>query len=930
MAVRFTILGPVRAWRGDTELDLGGRQQRLVLALLLARAGTVVGLSELVDLVWEDDPPASAVNVVHRYIGTLRRLIEPDLPVRAVGDHLIRHAAGYQLRVSADDLDLLRFRRLVARARSAPDPAAAVPVWTEALALWDGPCAAGLEPVVRTHPTFVAIEAERSQALRDAADAALRAGQVRAVIPVLRQAVGWFPLDEPLQARLVTALAADGRQAEAVDAYQEVRARLAGELGIEPGPELAEAYDRLLHRNDEPAQPAAAPAPIGVDAPPVPVQLPPDHPFFSGRDDVLARAEGLIEASRRRGRAAVVLAVDGMPGVGKTTLAVHLGHRVAGAYPDGQLFADLRGFAAQGAVMSPDEALRGFLGSLGVPPESLPGELHALAGLYRSMLSGRRVLVVLDNARDYEQVRHLLPADAGSLAIVTSRIRMTSLITAGGAHPVPLGLPAREELRASLVSRLGARRVAAEPAAVDEIIDRCGRLPLAFAVVTARAVILPDTPLSGIAGELAAAGAGLDGFGPDAGTDLAAVFSWSYRALSPAAARLFRLLPSHPGPDLTTPAATSLAGTDQRTAGALLAELATFMLVQVRAGRHQMHDLLRAYAADLSDQHDSPEERRAAVDRVLDHYRCGAYAGHQLLGAALLAPRPPEPAPGVVVPAFPTAAEAMAWFEAEWRVLTAIVEHGPPEVAWHVALTMQNYLHFTGRLPVWAATMRTGLAAAEAAGALDGQAHLHRSLAGALAVSGREDLAVRHLTRAGELFERIGDRSGAAMVELNWAYVRAEREEHEAAVRHSERALEVFRATGNRPNLARALRTLAGSTARLGRHDEALDLLRETLELSREIGDVLGAGHCLEVIGSIHRQLGRPAEAIAELTEAVETYRQAGSRSALAEALLDLGDLCEETGRPEQAREHWRAALETLGDPAGKLAEQLLDRLGAE
>ncbi|MEV4343075.1 BTAD domain-containing putative transcriptional regulator [Actinoplanes sp. NPDC049596] len=916
--VRFTVLGPVRAWRGGTDLDLGGRQQRLVLALLLARAGTVVGLGELVDAIWEQDPPTSAVNVVHRYIGTLRRLIEPDLPVRAVGDHLVRHAAGYQLKVGEDMLDLLRFRRLAARARQEPEPGRAVRLWTEALKLWNGPCAAGLE---RGHPTFVAIDGERSQALRDAADTALATGQAREILPALRQAVGWSPLDEPLQARLIAALTADGRQAEAVEAYQDVRRRLADELGIDPGPELAEAYDRLLHQKGGPA-PQEPPKAV------VPAQLPPDQPFFSGRESVLSRAIDLVTEGHRRGRAAVALAVDGMPGIGKTTFAVHLGHRLAGSYPDGQLFADLRGFTAQGTAMTPDEALRGFLGSLGVPQETLPAELHALAGLYRSLLAGRRVLVVLDNARDFEQVRHLLPAAPGSLAVVTSRVRITGLVTTGGAHPVPLDLPSPHEVREGLANRLGARRIEAEPEAVDQIIARTGRLPLAASVVAARAAARPDLPLSDIAGELAAAGAGLDGFGADEDTDLAAIFSWSYRALTPGAAHLFRLLSLHPGPDVSVAAAASLAAVGPRAARILLGELATHMLTQSRAGRHHTHDLLRAYAADLSARQDSPEERREALGRLLDHYRAGAYEAQELLSRALPPPAPPAPRAGTIVPSFTGPADAMAWFDAERRVLDAIVDSGPPDVAWHVALTLQTHLHFTGRLPAWEATMRRGLAAAEADGDLAGQAHLHRSLAGALFNADRDDEAPEHLTRAAALFERLGDRNGVAMVELNWAYIRQEQDEHHEAVRHSERALEMFRATGNRGNQTRAMRTLAGSTARLGDTRAAQELLRETLSISWDLGDPLGAGHSWDLLATLYREMGRPEEAMARWEEAAGAYRKAGSPAALAEVQLAMGDACRAAGDAGAAREHWRGALEALPEPVGPVARQLRERLG--
>ena len=290
-AARFAILGPVRVRSGVDDLDVGGRQQRLVLALLLARAGSVVSVSELVDAIWEEDPPTSAVNVVHRYIGRLRRLIEPDLPVRATGRYLLRQAAGYQLRVTADSFDLLRFRALVTQASAATDPEQAVRLYAEALALWTGRCAAGLEPTSRTHPDFIAIETERSHAVRDAADTAVRLGQVRGILPALRQACSENPLDEALQARLLLALAAEGRQAEAFDLFQNLRRRLREELGIDPGQELLDAHSRLLHPDPSPSAPAAAPRPapgrIGREAEmrfgTVMAQPPEPHPCHNRR-----------------------------------------------------------------------------------------------------------------------------------------------------------------------------------------------------------------------------------------------------------------------------------------------------------------------------------------------------------------------------------------------------------------------------------------------------------------------------------------------------------------------------------------------------------------------------------------------------------------------------------------------------------------------
>jgi DNA-binding SARP family transcriptional activator len=450
-ALRFSILGPVRARRGAIDLELGGRQQRLLLALLLARAGSVVGLAELVDAIWADDPPASAVNTIHRAIGVLRRLIEPDLPVRAAGEHIVRHSGGYRLEVGDDALDLLQFRAKARQARRTTDDSGKAGLYAEALRLWEGPCAAGLEPVSRTHPVFVALEAELAQVARDAADAALRSGVAGMILPDLLRIGGWTRLDEAMQARIMLALAAEGRQAEALETYDEVRRRLSDELGISPGAELRRAHDRVLRGQDGPAV--------------TPAQLPPDHPYYSGRAEVLAHAESLLGEDRRHGRGTVALAFDGMPGIGKTTVAVHLAHRLATAYPDGQLYVDLRGYAAMAVPLTAGDALRGFLHSLGVRTPDLPAEQHAASGLFRSLLAGRRMLLLLDNCRDYHQIRDLLPGTKESLAIVTSRVRLGGLIAAG-AHPLPLDLPADDEATAYLVRRLGHARTAAEPAAI--------------------------------------------------------------------------------------------------------------------------------------------------------------------------------------------------------------------------------------------------------------------------------------------------------------------------------------------------------------------------------------------------------------------------------------------------------------------------------
>jgi DNA-binding SARP family transcriptional activator len=590
VGIRFGVLGPVRLSHDGTELNPGARQQRQVLAMLLARAGSVVSQTEIVDAIWGADPPASAANVLHRSVGALRRLMEPGLPARAAGSLLARVGAGYLLRVRPATLDLLAFRDLTAQARRHAEPEQAVELYRQALELWRGPCADGLHS---DHPLFLGIDGERSQAARDATDAALRSGRVRRILPAVRAAAGDQPLDEALQSRLVLALAADGQREQALAVFRGVRERLADELGIDPGPELSAAHGRL-QTAPPPARAGAVLAPHLVR----PAQLPSDHPFFAARTDVIQQATAAIDRQRATGPA--TLAVDGMPGAGKTTLAIHLAHRLAVHCPDGQLYADLRGYDPQ-AALRPAEVLRGFLTSLGASPRDLPADPAGLARRYRELLTGRRILILLDNCPDLTTVREMLPGTPGSIALMTSR-------AAGAAtgETLRLTLPSAGEARAGLALRLGADRITAEPGAVDEIIDHCGRLPLALALVAARIATMPETPLAEIAADLAAEPGQLATFGTG-DSDLDTAFSWSYRRLTPAAARLFRLLPLHPGAEFTMPSIAALAGAPMPVARLMAGDLISHALLEQSGGRLRMHRLLRAYALGLS-QRTGPHE----------------------------------------------------------------------------------------------------------------------------------------------------------------------------------------------------------------------------------------------------------------------------------------------------------------------------------
>jgi DNA-binding SARP family transcriptional activator len=631
--IRFSVLGPVRVWRSETEVDAGPRQQRLILALLLAAAGKPVDVTELIELLWADRPPASAVNVVHRYVGMLRRLLEPGLPSRSSGRWLLRHGSGYRLAADETTLDLLAARRLAADGRRLADQddlVTAVSTYAQALDLWKGPCGTGLEPMARIHPAFVAIDREASALAREAADLALRCGQAGTILPALRHAVAREPFDEALQARMLLCLAADGKQAEALTTYTGLHRRLADELGIDPGPELMAAHQQVLHWSGERAIPSTPPT---VVVPPA--QLPPDLPFFVGRRAELALLDDRLPPPDG---AAVTIAVDGMPGVGKSALAVHWAHQVSTRFPDGQLFLNLRGFDPSGTPVTHAEALRTLLSGLGMPYERIPAEADAQVGLYRSLLAGRRMLVMLDNARDAEQAKPLLPAMRGCAAVVTSRNRLTGLAIQGAAS-LTVGLPPIEDARQDLQLRIGQTRAAAEPAALDALIDCCARLPLAMAVVGARARVNPAFSLASIAGELRAAQNSLEALsGDDTVSDVRGVFSWSYRALSPEAARLFRLLSLAVGPDVSLVAAASLTGVTLRPARESAGELTrSRLLIEHLPGRFVLHDLLRAYAMELTHDHDPASERSAALTRLITHYEHTLRAAQQWLD--------PEPAP---------------------------------------------------------------------------------------------------------------------------------------------------------------------------------------------------------------------------------------------------------------------------------------------
>ncbi|KOX15358.1 transcriptional regulator [Saccharothrix sp. NRRL B-16348] len=655
-----------------------------------------------------------------------------------------------------------------------------------------------------------------------------------------------------------------------------------------------------------------------ADAWVVPRQLPAPVPHFAGRVGPLARLAELL-AEPRHAPAMVITAIGGTAGVGKTTLAVHWANRVADRFPDGQLYVNLRGFDAVSSRVDPAVALRGFLEALGAPVERIPTDPDAQTGLYRSMLIGRRVLVVLDNARDAEQVRPLLPGSPGCLVLITSRQRLTGLVAAEGAHPIVLDLLSDAEARDVLALRLGATRVSAEPEAVRRIVAASAGLPLALAVVAARAQTFPDFPLSVLADELDAAR--LDGFASAEPTmDVRFVFSWSCRQLDAPTARLFRLLGLHPGGGFDRHAAASLAGQPVAETHRRLAVLAHANLVsEPSPGRYVVHDLLRAYAAEQAEAVDEAPDRHRALGRMLDHYLHAAHAADLLLyphrDAITLPPLPD----GVALPTFTGREQAWAWLTAEHQVLLNAVElaaDGFDTHAWQLAWSMSTYLD---RIGAWAEQSRVqhlAVAAGARQADLDAQARARRNWAVACLRRKRYAEAHEHLHLALDLYDQLGDHVGAARTVLNLGILAEQQSDFPAALGHARRAFDRFALAGHAHGQANALNNIGWYQIQLGDYESALDHCRRALVLQQEIGNTYWQAHTWDSLGSAHHHLRRHREAIRCFSQALALWRDAGERFFEATTLTHLGDSQQAVGDAGSARSAWLRAAAILDDLA--------------
>ena len=909
--MEFEVLGSVRVRGHGDPKELTGRMGRTLLSVLLARANQPVARSELVGALWGTDDHASSGHALQLHVYKLRRML--DRP-----DRLVLVSEGYRLQVLPGELDADRFESLVGEAEdiAVQDPEHGVRLLRKALALWRG------DPYGGTDLPVLVGEAERLAERRLAAlellhETELRCGRHAAIVAELTDLVRRHPLRERLHGALMIALYRAGRQAEALDAYRAARAVLVGELGLEPGPELRRIEQRILAGESF--------VPDLHDRPLVPAQLPHDVRGFVGRDRELSELDGLLVGAEP----VPVATIAGTAGVGKTALAVRWAHRVLSRFPDGQLYVDLRGYGPDEPVGAQD-ALAGFLRALGVDGVAVPTEPADRAARYRTLLAGRRMLVVLDNARTLDQVRPLLPGGRSCFVLVTSRDALVGLGAREGAHRVRLNrLQAAEALE--LFGGMAGERVRAEPAAAATLVERCARLPLALRVAaeqikTRRGVSVADL-LDELTDQHRLDALDVDG---DPHTAVRAVFSWSYRQLRPDAARVFRLWGLHPGHVVDPHSLAALADTDPRASRRALASLGQANLAEEDThGRFEMHDLMRAYAAERVLAEEPAEQRDAAVHRLLTWYLHTTVAARFAVDPRarwIAVTDPPRH-----VPSFDTRAAAMRWFKLERPNLVAAVrlaaERSEHALCWQLTTALLTFFHLDKHWDDWLATHRVGLAAARACGDLAGQAHVLNGLGVVHSDLGHAAEAIDAHREAAELYARTDDRAGAAWNLNNLGVVYDDLRRFTEAVECYEASLALFRELADPRGQGLALCNLADVHRQRHDPDRAVEALRLATAIQEAAGDLDGRRFTLTNLGDLHREAGDSAAAADSYRAALDISRDLGDRWQVARILDRLAETLAVAGDTAAADAYAREAHAMFTDlRARPMAREYLRR----
>jgi DNA-binding SARP family transcriptional activator/tetratricopeptide (TPR) repeat protein len=915
----FGMLGRLQVRLGDREMPVSSAKQRVLLAALLLTPGQAVSSARLCELVWDGRPPRRSAVTLRSYTMRLRQALGP-----AGGSRIVTTGHGYLIEATEGEVDLTHYAAICGRgeaAVSACEWEQAAELLTQAESLWRGNPLADIPCQELQVAEVPRLEQLRLQAIQWRIEADLQLGHCGRLVPELHALVAQHPLREPFHYQLMTALFRCGRRADALAAYRQARGVLVREIGIEPGSDLWLLHQRILAGDPEPS---GAPGPVSPVVPasprPSPRQLPAPVPNFVGRASELQELAGLLSASTAAHGPTMIAVIGGAAGVGKTALAVYWAHQAAGSFPDGQLYLNLNGFGPTGPPVTQADAVSRILEAMQVPLARIPPSLDGRIGLYRTLLSERRTLIVLDNAKDAEQVRPLLPGGAGSLVLVTSRSPLTGLVALEGARAITLSVLTEPEARQMVAQRLGIGRTAADRAATDQLIDACARLPLALAIAAALVATRPGQSLTTVASNLSRADNRLDVLNTgEATTNLRAVFYWSYQALTSTAARMFRLLAEHPGPDISVTAAAGLAGLSSARAGEALTELTDSHLINEHAhGRFAFHDLLRLYAAEMLTALDSPAERHAASQRMLDHYLHTARNAARAISPTrdLLDLEPAVP--GANPENLADEDQAIAWLKAEHQVLMRAIVHaadaGSDVHAWQLPWALTDFLDRGGHWSAFAASQRTALAAARRLGDVAAQAHAHRYIGRACLQLQDLDDALDHLTRALELRRQLGEPAGEAGLSLDLCRVHEQRGDFDQALRSAQRGLSLFQSAQHRTGEALALNSVGWYHALRQNYPEALSYCGQALELCVELDFKLAEGHTWHSLGFVHQHMGQPARASACYGRALDIYRQLVDRYNESRVLTDLGDVFHAAGDLPAARRAWRDALAILND----------------
>ncbi len=907
MTTQFRVLGAVEAHVGGRAVDLGPARRRCVFVALLLDANHVVPVEHLLDRVWDGDPALRGT--LYSHVSRLRGAL-----AGAEGVEITRRSGGYLLSVDPMQVDLHTFRHLVGAARRATDPDEAAVRYRTALGLWRGEAFAGLDTQwlsgLRT-----SLDLERRAAELDCTDLMLRQGRHADVLAELAARSAEHRLDERLAGQLMLALHQAGRRPEALQAYQDTRAALVDELGLDPGPELQDLHRRILANDvDAGVRPVRR-----AERPPAPRQLPADVAHFTGRGQHVAELHACVE----RSPGTAFAAIDGPAGIGKTTLAVHFGHQVADRFPDGQLHLDLRGYGTA-PPMSVVEALGHLLRGLGRPPERIPTDAQELAATYRSHLADKRILILLDDARTAEQVRPLLPGSPGCLVVITGR---TILATLDNVTHIHLDVLSEQEALTLLTRLVGRDRVDADPEAASAVVQMCARLPLAIRLAGARLAARPRWTVATLADRLSDEEHRLEelSVGDRA---VRTGFEVSYRALLASAdpvdrdaARVFRLLGALDWADVSVPVASALLDVSPHRAQDGMERLVDDQLLESSTpGRYHTHDLLRLYARELARREDSGQDRDDALTRVLRCYVDAAEQANVLVNPASRH-RPGEatdpPGGGF---SLSTAADATAWAAGEHDNLIAVIRQAlssagdAPALAVRLTAVLNRPFDLLGR---WHGFLSVRGHAAETAHRLGdetGAAFAWQDIAWIHVRLGHADEAIATTKQALDVWRDIGDRRSeqACLNILGYAFRQLAR--HSEAIESLEHAHTICQEIDHRYGQAATLNHLGLVYKHLRRFDDAVACHTRALSINRDLDDRSGQAIALANLGWTHHRAGASAEAVGYYRRSLALTRDAGDRYQEAETLWGLGETHHALGDPDEARAYWNGSITILRD----------------